>query len=529
MRRDTVRGTAVLAIAWLLVLAGCSEKSSNPYVRLLSLSSTHLQFTSWAGSNPNPAQQKVVVRLEGIGTSDWTASTTSEWLRIGPGGTDTIYVSVISTSLMAGAYDDTIRVEVPTADNSPLFISVHLSVLNLVTLSPAYMTFALLAGDNAPPPQDLVIYNFGFDSAEYVATTYSPRVILSSSSGIMPDTIQVSVDISGLTAGHYQDSIAVTSPDVPQSRAVVPIHMSLSSWSSPGLGPGQNAVNLEDVQFANSLIGYASGWLPSSAMEPHGVVYRTEDGGDTWEKVNDRPDARFGGLAVIDAERCLVVGDSADIYRTDNGGTGWTKVVNLPIDSTVNLREIIFADALHGWAFGNYGKVIHSADNGQTWTLQSTPTSFALSDADFLDTQTGWISGDHGTILHTGDGGETWVSQSSGTIQDLRAIAFADNQHGWVVGTGGTVLKTVNGGATWTLLGSVTDLLLTDVTFANEQLGWVVGLDGSIYRTDDGGAVWVRQSAGTTSGLTEVFFLDGSLGWAVGNNGTVLKTANGGF
>jgi photosystem II stability/assembly factor-like uncharacterized protein len=528
MRRNIVTVVASVAMAGLLALAGCSEKISNSYERLLNLSSTQMEFTCWAGTNPNPAQQKVVVNLDGSPTTDWTASTTSDWLRIGPLGTDTIYISVISASLPSGVYNDTITVEAPKADNSPLYVAVHLSVLNQVTLSPAYLTFALLAGDNPPPAQELVIANFGTDSVEYVATSYSSRIILSSTSGIIPDTLEVTVDVSGMSAGHYVDSIVVTSPDLPQSRAVVPVHMSLSSWSSLGLGAGQSGTNLEDVQFINAQTGFASGWLPA-AQELYGYVYRTDDGGSSWTRICNRPNVGFGGLAVIDAEHCLVVGSGANIFRTFDGGTTWGKIESLPIDTAIDLREIVFADASHGWAMGGQGKVIHSIDSGKTWTLQNSQTTFALSGAVFLDTQAGWISGDHGTILHTSDGGQTWVAQSTGTIMDLRGICLVDGGHGWAVGSGGTILGTVNGGATWTILADVGDMLLVDVQFADQQLGWVVGLDGSIYRTDDGGALWVRQSSGITSGLTQVFFLDGSLGWAVGDAGTVLKTASGGF
>ncbi|MCX6834906.1 MAG: YCF48-related protein, partial [candidate division Zixibacteria bacterium] len=517
MRRDIVTCVASVFVAGLLAFAGCSEKISNSYERLLNLSSTQLEFVSWAGTNPNPAQKKVIVKLDGSPATEWTASTTSDWLRIGPQGTDTIYVSVISTALSAGVYDDTITVEAPKADNSPLRVAVHLSVLNQVTLSPAYLTFSLLAGDNPPPAQELVIANFGSDSIEYVATSYSSRIILSSTSGIIPDTLEVTVDVSGMSAGHYVDSIVVTSPDLPQSRAVVPVHMSLSSWSSIGLG--QSGVNLEDVQFVDAQTGFTSGWSPSD-VDPHGHVYRTDNGGTSWTRICDRSDARFGGLAVIDAEHCLVVGSRASIFRTINGGDTWEEIESLPIDTTINLRDIVFADASHGWAMGGQGRVIYSIDSGKIWTLQSTPTSFALSGAVFLDTQTGWISGDHGTILHTGDGGQTWVAQSSGTILDLRAICFVDSQHGWAVGSGGTILGTANGGATWTMRADVGDVLLVDVAFVDQQLGWVVGLNGSIYRTDDGGSLWVRQSSGTTSGLTQVFFLDGNLGWAVGDAGT---------
>jgi len=530
MKRDLRKTALSVSAALLIVLAaGCSDKSTESIDRAMSLSPTSLEFTSWAGSNPNPAQRKILVKMEGAPTTDWTASATSDWLRLGPRGTDTVFVTVISTSLAAGVYDDTIMVVSNLATNTPLRLPVELTVLNRVTLSPSEMTFATLAGGQSPPAQDLIIANFGVDSAGYVAEVFSDWLTLDVFSGDMPDTIAVSVDLSGLSAGHYQDSIVVTSPDLPQTRAVVPVHLSLSSWAALSLGSGHSGVNLEDIEFVSSQVGWVSGWLPSYAEDPHGLVFRSKDGGQTWTKVLDRSPAKFGGLEAIDAARCFVVGDSSDVRYTVDSGVTWTRIIDLPVTPTYNLRDVFFIGARYGWIVGGQGLLLRSADSGMTWSVRPTPTSQDLTGIVFLDTQTGWVAGNHGTILHTGDGGITWTSQSSGTITDLRAISFVDNLNGWAAGSDGLVLNTTNGGATWQAQEDLGDVILLDIVFANADRGWAVGLDGSIFRTDDGGENWVRQSSGTTQGLTEIFFWDENLGWAVGTAGTVLKTANGGF
>jgi|GEM_PF-2103710 len=530
MKRDLRKTALSVSAALLIVLAaGCSDKGTESIERVMSLSPTSLEFMSWAGSNPDPAQRKILVKMEGAPATDWSASATSDWVRIGPRGTDTIFVTVISTSLAAGVYDDTIIVVSDLATNTPLRLPVELTVLNRVTLSPSEMTFATLAGGQSPPAQELIIANFGVDSAGYVATTFADWLLLEVTSGDMPDTVTVSVDPTGLSAGHYQDSIVVTSPDLPQTRAVVPVHLSLSSWAALSLGPGQSGVNLEDVQFISPQIGWVSGWLPSSAEDPHGLVFRSADGGETWTRVLDRSPAKFGGLAAIDAARCFVVGDSSDVRYTVDDGQNWTRITDLPVTPTYNLRDLFFIGTRYGWIVGGQGLLLKSADSGMTWSVQPTPTSQDLTGIVFLDAQTGWVAGNHGTILHTGDGGITWTSQSSGTITDLRAIWFVDNLNGWAAGSNGLVLKTTNGGATWEALEDLGDVILLDIAFANAERGWVVGIDGSIFRTDDGGENWVRQSSDTTEGLAGVFFWDENLGWAVGTVGTVLKTASGGF
>lgn len=512
----------------LIILAGCSEDSTSPQDRLLALSKSILEFTAWSGSNPSPAQQKVAVTFEGRSTLNWTASTNSDWIRIGPRGSDTIFVSVISASLDAGTYEDSVMVDINGATNTPVRLTVRLTVLNQVYLSPPLLAFATLAGGDTPPAQELIIANFGVDTADYTAVSGASWLSVSSSTGQMPDTILVSVDISGLNAGLYIDSIVVNSPELPRSRAVVPCSLSLSSWESPGVGT--TGVNLEDVQFVNPQIGWTSGWRGIGGAEPnHGLVFRSDDGGQSWKQVHDQDSVRFGGLAAIDAARCFVVVDSTAMFVTADTGKTWSRVTGLPIGAGVSLRDVAFANAAHGWAIGSGGTIIRTIDSGRAWIKCTTPTSQDLAGLVFLDTQTGWVCGNHGTILHTGDGGVTWVAQGSGTILDLRGVSFVDNLNGWAAGAEGQIMHTTSGGATWQLQGDVGDELLMDVVFANSSRGWVVGIDGSILRSDDGGLTWVKQSSGTTQVLSGMFFWDANLGWAVGGAGTVLRTANGGF
>lgn len=526
-RQDTF--AVITTILLLIILAGCSDDSTNSQDRLLALSKSTLEFTAWSGSNPNPAQQKVGVTFEGRSTLNWTASTSCDWIRIGPRGSDSIFVTVISASLEAGSYEDSIMVDIHGGTNTPVRLRVRLTVLNQVYLSPPLLTFATLAGGETPAPQELIIANFGVDTADYTAVTGSSWLSVSNGSGQMPDTILVSVDITGLNAGLYIDSIVVNSPELPRSRAVVPCSLSLSSWAAPGLGMGNTGINLEDVQFVDPQIGWVSGWLPSSANEPHGLVFRSYDGGETWTRMLDRIRARFGGLAAIDDARCFVVGDSTAMFMTADTGKTWSRVTGLPIGLGVSLRDVAFADAAHGWAIGSGGTIIATIDSGRTWTKCTTPTSQDLTGLAFRDSQTGWVCGNHGAVLHTGDGGGTWVAQASGTILDLRGVSFIDNLNGWTAGADGQIMHTANGGATWLLQGDVGDKLMLDVFFADYSRGWVVGIDGSIFRSDDGGLTWVKQASGTTQVLSGIFFWDANLGWAVGGSGTVLKTANGGF
>jgi photosystem II stability/assembly factor-like uncharacterized protein len=136
------------------------------------------------------------------------------------------------------------------------------------------------------------------------------------------------------------------------------------------------------------------------------------------------------------------------IFRTTDGGQTWEFRGQAPGP----VFQLFFVDLLNGWVLDLDEPRIHRTfDGGATWhttTIPNMPRG-PLSRLFFLDPSTGWAVGGGGTILKTTDGGATWQLQPSGTTRDLEAIHFTDRQHGWAVGYMNTILKTTDGGATW--------------------------------------------------------------------------------
>ncbi len=185
-----------------------------------------------------------------------------------------------------------------------------------------------------------------------------------------------------------------------------------------------------------------------------------------------------------------------------------------------------FVDATHGWAVGNLGTILATADGGTSWSAQASGTSNDLFGVSFVDATHGWAVGIFGTILATANGGTTWTGQTSGTGNDLAGVSFVDANHGWAVGINGTILATANGGASWTAQTSGSTVTLDGVSFVDANHGWAVGVTGTILATADGGTTWTAQISGTSNTLDAVSFVDANHGWAVGGVGTILATAD---
>lgn len=206
--------------------------------------------------------------------------------------------------------------------------------------------------------------------------------------------------------------------------------------------------------------------------------------------------------------------------------------------------DISVVDQSNIWVVGFYGKIIHSKDQGKTWSIQKSGTKNALTGVSFANLSDGWITTLTGKILHTSDGGETWQLQESGTENALMDVEFLDKSHGWVVGANNTVLKTENGGKEWETFNPPAEVIedategiidteeaiLNAIHFLDLINGWAVGEYGMVYRTNDGGITWVKKNAGITFGdyLFDVHFATPEKGWIVGIGGRIFRTDDGG-
>jgi len=204
-----------------------------------------------------------------------------------------------------------------------------------------------------------------------------------------------------------------------------------------------------------------------------------------------------------------------------------------------DLLSASFPTEKEGWVCGRWGTVLHTADGGKTWMLQSSGTENTLVSIHFVDPQNGWAVGEEGTILHTADGGKTWEKQKSPVPHYLMKVYFVTPSKGWIVGERTHILSTVDGGKTWNIQFKDEDFILKSISFCDELHGWAVGEYGFIYHTKDGGVTWKKQAghfdiSETTGGveggnfLFDITAIDPQTAWAVGIDGYVIRTLDGG-
>lgn len=141
---------------------------------------------------------------------------------------------------------------------------------------------------------------------------------------------------------------------------------------------------------------------------------------------------------------------------------------------------------------GDYGTVLLSDDNGQSWRQAAhVPTRETLTAASFIDQRQGWAVGHGGIVLATRDGGENWERlYSAGQDVVLFSVRFADARHGLAVGAFGYAMETGDGGRSWRQLslaqGDQADRHLYHI-FSGADAGlWITAEAGVVLRAEGG-------------------------------------------
>lgn len=187
--------------------------------------------------------------------------------------------------------------------------------------------------------------------------------------------------------------------------------------------------------------------------------------------------------------RLVAVGERGVVLLSDDNGVSWRQV-QVPVSST--LTAVQFIDARQGWITGHSGVVLHSADGGESWSLQldgRRAAALELSDAQ----SAAKASADDPALQHRLDSAQRLVAD--GPDKPFLALNFSDGQHGTVVGAYGLAMHTADGGQSWqSWMGRIPNdqgLHLYAVAQSGNAL-YLAGEQGLLLRSQDGGAHFER-------------------------------------
>jgi len=293
-----------------------------------------------------------------------------------------------------------------------------------------------------------------------------------------------------------------------------------NSWTSstqhlPSLGV--SSILIDHTNHSVMYIGTGD----RDAGDAYGIgVYRSTDGGETWEQWNNGMGNRIVGMMVMHPanNQIILAATNGGIYRTTDAGATWTLILS------GNFKDIVLKPNNPNlvYATGN-GNFFRSTDNGQTFSLignglpGSSRASVAVTPANpnyvyviltnsdsFKGLYRSTDSGQNFSLRSSspnimswgcngGDGGQAWYDLDIAVDPTNSDIVFAG---------GVNCFKSSSGGTTWNISShwwgdcGVTavhaDLHILEYNPLNNRL--YAGNDGGIYYTDNQGASWVLIS-----------------------------------
>ena len=205
------------------------------------------------------------------------------------------------------------------------------------------------------------------------------------------------------------------------------------------------------------------------------------------------------------------VGGTGGLYRTDDGGNVWGRV-NLDVPAKAAVENIHFSNSKNGWAVlqksaahaweytDNHVWLYATNDGGKTWNLQLEGDDSEIVQLRFLNEKEGWLVGRkfiglepfraQDFIMHTSDAGKNWVDIAYNLNRILAQhrgylrLAFTDVRPeaplaASVLMPEGRIFRTPDGGQTWQQLSGVLDkvnyIWSDQLGSDNETPLWVAG------------------------------------------------------
>ncbi|OGY85924.1 MAG: hypothetical protein A2233_00310 [Candidatus Kerfeldbacteria bacterium RIFOXYA2_FULL_38_24] len=302
----------------------------------------------------------------------------------------------------------------------------------------------------------------------------------------------------------------------------------------------------------------------SCSQKSDGGIFRTTDGGSTWEQrvFIGQEKKKVLSIANIDIQvikvdpsnhNVIYLGTKANgIYKTDNGGQVWWK---LPISSD-NIRDIAIDQQYPNNIYALLGSnIIKSTDSGQNWEAVYTDTQNAVITkimVDWFNQQKIIATTSIGTVLISENEGADWqvVYQVTEPLNGIE-MSQTDSRIIYVLELDESLHKTTDGGLTWTDLftenpqfeafkkenktSNVNEVKNMAMDPNNSNVLYVVTSEG-IIKTLDGGRTWnlldtlIAQGAEENSNIRRLVVLPGDSNTIFFTiNNLIHKTTDGGL
>jgi photosystem II stability/assembly factor-like uncharacterized protein len=236
----------------------------------------------------------------------------------------------------------------------------------------------------------------------------------------------------------------------------------------------------------------------------NGNVHRSSDGGVSWRPVSPRLE-RVVAVTVspdYDADRTVFAAtgylaahgmQAGHVYRSTNGGDTWQKMPGLVFLQALALSpdyahdQTVFAVSAYPYPAAG---VYRSTDGGETWTHLKTAYTGILALSPGYAEDGVVFTGDFDYLLRSADRGDTWTPVFDGPVSALILSPDFDVDRTAYLVSDGDLYRSEDAGLTWGMI--TTDLPARPgvLTFGPANALYAGAGNEGVYLSTDGGHHW---------------------------------------
>ncbi len=218
-----------------------------------------------------------------------------------------------------------------------------------------------------------------------------------------------------------------------------------ATWDSVYFGDSLNLI--QRIDFSNATYGYG--------INNYGCLFRTTDGGNSWDLVDSIANQYFSDVEAIDSITAVIVTYSSVLKTNDAGLTFDTVAQPIVCGFNTGGYDFSFINKQIGYIGSSCMGTVFTNDSGYTWSVLFWNNSMEFHDISFINQQYGWAIDrsfspwEH--IAFTQDGGFSWQMEPVFGFQKFGAMDFNQNGVGVAATLNGNIYITVDSGITWNL------------------------------------------------------------------------------
>lgn len=331
-------------------------------------------------------------------------------------------IAATDTTLPSGLVALDVSNQIITFDN--VFVSGTIASADTMSATPGSLTFSAQSSGAAPAAQSVQISSSGGVLA-WTASSTSPWLSFSATSGVTPASVNVSASITGLSSGTYNGTIQIVSKGSQNTTVSIPVTLVISA----------QPVILAAAPSSLSFVGATTENPPGQALNitnaGTGALSWSASGDAGWLSVSPASGSAPSSATVNAATVGLAVGQySGNVVLTSGQAN------NSPLSVPVSLRvgDLLFSDDFSSgnannwlispmglganWSVVSGAYVYNGGGATQTYTGSQSWTDYSFATDVKLSSTSNYPGGIRARLnLATGAGYGVWFYPGSGLIK----------------------------------------------------------------------------------------------------------------